>query len=77
MVKYGSKVLHKSGDFWITPPQEGTHMSYANRRVSNPVDCRIGLTIFGSSTAPLLLLVSTRGVALQPQGPTPHRRVPD
>ena len=52
-------------------------MSYANRRVSNPVDCRIGLTIFGSSTAPLLLPVSTRGVALQPQGPTPHRRVPD
>jgi hypothetical protein len=51
-------------------------MSYANRRVSNPVNCRIGPTLFGILNAPRLLLISAgRGRALQPQGPTRDRRV--
>lgn len=33
-------------------------MSYANGRLSNPVDCRICRTLFGFLTAPLLFLVS-------------------
>jgi hypothetical protein len=33
-------------------------MSYANHRLSNPVDCRICRTLFGFLTAPLVLLIT-------------------
>ena len=46
-------------------------MSYANSRVSNPVDCRIGLTIFGNLTAQLLLLISAEGDGASTSGPNP------
>ena len=37
-------------------------MSYANRRVPNTVDSRIGLTLFAFLTAPLLLLITAGGI---------------
>jgi len=33
-------------------------MSYANGRLSNPIDSRICRTLFGVLTAPLVLLIS-------------------
>mgnify|MGYP001822943671 FL=1 len=50
-------------------------MSYTNRRVPNPVDCRICLPLLGFFTSPLVLLISVGGCRALTSRPTLDRRI--